>query len=221
MFVHQNVFTPIEVETTESKKGRFYHIPNGNTYPSITTILGTGDKPWLTDWRQSLGDVKADKEMKRAADRGTAVHSMIEKFLNNNPTPTERHLLEHIGEFNSLKLHLKKINNIITQETPLWSDVLKTAGRVDCVGEFDGVLSLIDFKTSTNSKNDTMIFDYWLQVTAYALMFQERYNIQIDNAVIIMSVERGFPLVFRQPIEQYIEPLINRINTYYVNQGDK
>lgn len=222
MFTHLDTITPVELKTIEGPKGRFYVTPEGNKYPSITTILGSGDKPWLNDWRQSLGFEKADKEMKRAADRGTAVHLMVERFLNNEDKPTRGMQIDHITEFNTLRLHLKKINNIVTQESALWSDMLRTAGRVDCIGEYQGKLSIIDFKTSTTSKNMDMIQSYWLQTTAYAIMFQERYGIQIDQAVIIMSVERGaVPLVFKQPIDQYIEPLLVTINNYHVKKGTK
>lgn len=167
-----------------------------------------------------MGAEKADAEMKRAAERGTAIHSMVERYLDNLPNPTEGHLQEHIAGFNQLKIRLRKVNNILTQETPLWSDDLRTAGRVDCVGEYEGQLAIIDFKTATNNKDTTKIQDYYLQTTAYALMFQERYGIQIDNLVILMSVEKGaVPLVFKQPIDPFIEPLLKRINTYYKKHG--
>ena len=222
MFTHLDTITPVELKTIEGPKGRFYVTPEGNKYPSITTILGSGDKPWLNDWRQSLGFEKADKEMKRAADRGTAVHLMVERFLDNEEAPTRGMQIDHVTEFNTLRLHLKKIDNILTQESALWSDLLRCAGRVDCIGEYQGKLSIIDFKTSTTSKNMDMIQNYWLQTTAYAIMFQERYGIQIDQAVIIMSVERGaVPLVFKQPIEQYIEPLLVTINNYHIKKGTK
>lgn len=220
MFTHLSSITPVELKTIEGPKGRFYITPEGNKYPSITTILGAGEKPWLTDWRNSLGADKADKEMKRAAERGTAVHAMVEKFLNNDPAPTSGHKPEHIPDFNMLRVFLKRINNIYTQETALWSDLLKCAGRVDCIGEYNGKLAVIDFKTSTNDKNKSMIGDYFLQTTAYAIMFQERYNIQIDNIVIIMSSEKGaVPLIFQQPVEPHIEPLLQRINTYHTKYG--
>lgn len=220
MFTHLDTIHPIELKTIESSKGRLYITPEGNKYPSITTILGAGDKPWLKDWRQSLGEAKADKEMKRAADRGTAVHLMIERFLDNDPEPTKDQALEHIAEFNSLRLHLKSVNNILTQEMALWSDTLRLAGRVDCIGEYQGVLSIIDFKTSTNDKTSDRIQDYYLQTSAYSLMFEERYGIQIDQIVILMSVERGvLPLVFKQPVDPYIEPLLQRINMYHTTHG--
>lgn len=220
MFVHLDTITPVELKTIEGPKGRFYVTPEGNKYPSITTILGSGEKPWLADWRKSLGNDRADKEMKRSADRGTAVHLMVERFLDNESNVTRDQKIEHVTEFNTLRLHLKNINNILTQETPLWSDLLRCAGRVDCVGEWQGKLSIIDFKTSTNNKTAELIDSYWMQTTAYAIMFQERYGIQIDQAVIIMSVERGaVPLVFKRNIDPYIQPLLETINTYHKSKG--
>jgi genome maintenance exonuclease 1 len=219
-FTHLTAIQPVDLKTIEGPSGRKYITPEGNQYPSITTVLGAGEKPWLKNWRNMLGEAKADKEMKRAADRGTAVHLMIERFLNNEDESTRGMALEHVAEFNSVRLHLKKINNIYTQESALWSDVLRIAGRVDCIGEFQGKLSIIDFKTSTNDKTDSMIQDYFLQTTAYALMFEERYGIQIEQVVIIMSVERGvMPLVFKQPTEPYFGSLLERINTYHTKHG--
>lgn len=216
MFTHLTTITPVELKTIENSSGRYYITPTGNKYPSVTTVIGSETKQWLTDWRNMLGPVKADKETKRAGDRGTAVHLMAERFLKNDPNPTANQKIEYISEFNSLRLFLRKINNIYTQETPLWSDTLKLAGRVDCVAEYNGVLSIIDFKTSSTSKNQQMIENYWLQTTAYAIMFQELYDIKIDQAVLIMSVERGaVPLVFKQNIDDYIPALVQRINNYY------
>lgn len=222
MFTHLSVINPIELKSVDGPRGRFYTTPNGNKYPSITTILGAENKAWLTDWRASLGAERADKEMKRAAARGTAVHEMVERFINNDPSPTAGHKHEHIPDFNMLRTQLRKIDNVYTQESALWSDVLKCAGRVDCVGEYKGKLAIIDFKTSTNDKNSSMIEDYFLQTTAYALMFQERYDIQIDDIVILMSVEKGaVPLVFQRKVEDYIEPLLQRVNAYHKKHGTK
>lgn len=222
MFNHLNLITPIEITAKDGPRGRFYTTPEGNKYPSITTVLGAGEKEWLTEWRLSMGIEKADKETKRAAERGTAVHAMVEEYLNNNPDPTQQYPgSDAVLVFNKMRFILNKIDNIITQETALWSDEMKVAGRVDCVGDYKGKLSLIDFKTSTGNKRESMIGDYYLQTTAYALMFQERYGIQIDNLVIIMGVEKDMPLVFQQPVEPYIEPLLRRINTYYTTYGAK
>jgi genome maintenance exonuclease 1 len=188
-------------------------------YPSVTTVLGYGEKLWLQEWRESMGEDRADAEMKRAADRGSAVHLMIERHLQNHLQPTDGCADDHILEYRSLRVHLRNINNIVLQEAALFSDVLKLAGRVDCIAEYDGILSIIDFKTSTNTKTTHMIQDYFLQTTAYALMFEEMYGIQIDNVVIIMSVERGLPMVFKESTHKFITPLCKRINTYYKATG--
>jgi CRISPR/Cas system-associated exonuclease Cas4 (RecB family) len=141
---------------------------------------------------------------------------MIEDYLNNKPTPTAGHLPQHITEFNQVRLKLSKIGLIYTQEIPLYSDVLKVAGRVDCIGEYEGKLCVIDFKTSNGDKTKSMIGDYWLQTTAYAIMFQEMYDIQIDDLVILMSSERGIvPLVFKDVVDNHIDELVLRITKYY------
>jgi genome maintenance exonuclease 1 len=215
MFNQLDIITPIQLKSVDGLKGRFYTTPNGDKYPSITTILGQKEKPGLVDWRMSLGAPAANKEMNRAADRGTAVHLMTERYLNNDTNPTKDQRIEHIVEFNSLKVLLRGIDNIITQETALYSDELKVAGRVDCIGEYKGNLCIIDFKTSTNDKKQSLIEDYFLQTTAYALMFEEQYGIMISDVVILMSVEKGVPMVFRGKVDDYIAPLLNRINTFY------
>lgn len=169
-----------------------------------------------------MGVQRADAETRRAATRGTAVHDMVEKFLKNVPAPTEGHSHEHIPCFNQLRTHLRKVDNIVTQESALWSDTLRCAGRVDCIGEYCGRLAVIDFKTSTAYKQESMVEDYFLQTTAYALMMQERCGLQIDELVILMSVEKGaVPMVFCRPVEPYIEPLLRRINNWHATYGAK
>lgn len=217
MFTHLDIVKPRDVQVINGPSGRFYVSPNTHEkYPSITTMLGAKEKPHLVEWRNMLGEDKAKKEMQRAADRGTAVHTMIENYLNNQEIPTKGFAPEHVREFNQVRLKLNKINNIYTQEIALYSDVLKIAGRVDCIGEYEGKLAVIDFKTSNGDKKNSMIEDYWLQTTFYALAFQEMYNIQIDDLVIIMSSERGIvPLVFKDKVDNHIDSLVARINTYY------
>jgi genome maintenance exonuclease 1 len=197
---------------------RHYVTPDNNKYPSITTLLGAKDKPWLTDWRNSLGPEKADKETKRAAERGDALHKLTEYYIQNKLTTDicKPIKYEYVNQFNQIRMWLNKINNIRAQETPLYSDVLKIAGRVDCIAEYEGVLSVIDFKTSSNPKSREMIEDYFLQCTAYALMWEELTGQHIEDLTIIMSVEKGIvPLIFKEKTSKYISPLVKRIREYY------
>jgi len=195
---------------------RWYRTPEGHKYPSITTVLGHEEKPWLQEWRQSLGPVKADAETKRCAERGTNIHAILEKYIANTPEHTKGYKQEYINGFNQMKIRLSKLNNIRSQEAALYSNALRVAGTVDCIGEYDGVLSVIDFKTSNRDKDTSMIQDYFLQTTAYALMWEEVTGEPIDDIVILMSVEKGMvPLLFRDKIDKYVEPLVKRINDYY------
>lgn len=216
MFDRSNHVSAVDLRVENSPKGRAYVTPAGARYPSITTVLGAQEKPHLEAWRQSLGPLAAAHETKRAGDRGSAVHDMIEKFLMNDSAPTKGYDANLVNEFNSLKLHLRRINNIYAQEVAMFSDALRVAGRVDCIAEWDGVLSVIDFKTSTTPKSEDMIGDYFLQATAYSIMFEEMYGISPDQIVILMSVERGVvPLIFKKDVEPYIEPLILRVHKYH------
>lgn len=216
-FTH--ITPPVELvdlkSTTNPIKGRFYTTPEGNVYPSITTVLGAKEKPWLEDWTKMLGPQKAAKETKRCADRGSATHSMIEKYLQNQEDVTKGHVIEHVKMFNQFRFLLNRIDNIYAQEVALYSDTLRMAGRVDCIGEYNGVLSIIDFKTANNNKDAQMIEDYFLQCTAYAIMWHERTGIPISDITVLISVEKGLvPLVFQEKIDKYVKPLLQRRHQY-------
>lgn len=218
-FIHlPKIELPVVVREQNLVGKRWYRTPEGNKYPSITTVLGHEEKPWLNEWRQSLGREKADKETARCAERGTNIHALVEKYLNNQTNFTSGFLPEYVKGFNQLKLRLNNINNIRSQEAGLYSDTLGVAGTVDCVAEYEGVVSVIDFKTSNRDKDTSMVQDYFLQTAAYAIMWAERTGEPIDDLVILMSVEKGMvPLVFKDKIDKYVEPLVKRIKAY--NEG--
>lgn len=211
-------FTPIEMETIELANMRLYQTPSGNYLPSITTCLGktmSAEKSQsLENWRDSMGHSEADAYTEKACDKGTATHLLCERFLRGEDLKLNEFLEYDIKVFNALKLHLKKINPI-HQEVALYSDILQIAGRVDCIGHFKDVLSVIDFKTSNKVKKNADVYDYKLQITFYALAYKEMYNQPIKQGVILMSVGTGFPLIWVFDIADYIEPLKLRINKFY------
>jgi hypothetical protein len=215
MFIHINVPTFQEVSTTQSNGKRWYVTPHGN-FPSVTTILSNKSNSALDEWRESMGQENADIETLRCAERGTAVHDIIEQYLANNPNHLGSYPINYVKIFNKLRLILKRINNIRIQEVPLYSSQLKLAGRVDCVAEYNGVLSIIDFKTSNGLKSEDMIEDYFLQCTAYAIMYSEMFDEAIENIVVIIGSEKaGPPMVFTKKIDDYVYPLLQRINDFY------
>jgi genome maintenance exonuclease 1 len=211
-----NYCPPKELENLESETGqdgkRFYVLPSGVRIPSITTVLGAMKKEAIQAWRRRVGEDVANQISRKASGRGTNVHTLCERYLNNDSLgdvmPDAREM------FLSIKPHLNDINNIHYQEQSLWSEQLGIAGRVDCIAEYKGVLSVIDFKTSKKLKTKDEIQDYFWQTAAYALMYEERVGTPIDNLVIIMAVEDEMPLVFEEKTEDHIDGLVKAIRYY-------
>ena len=192
----------------------------GNVYPSITTILGSIEDENITTWRKEVGEKKANSILKHATTRGTQVHMMIETYLKNGAIFPSDYWKYSIKIFNQLKPLLNNINIIYGLEKPLYSAKWGIAGTVDCVAGYNGKLSIIDFKTSLRNKTDKMIEKYFLQCTAYAIMWQEQTNMDIDNIIILMGTEYdGLPLKWEKSIKEngYKEDLRKIIKNYKEN----
>ena len=197
-----------QLKVIETEGKRLYVTPEGNKYPSVTTVTGWKKREFFAEWRK-----KNPEESKYALQRGNDFHLLIEKYLNNEQV--ERHSDSKTQKlFDQAKSELHNIDKILCQEVALWSDTLKLAGRVDCIAEYDGKLSIIDFKTSKKMKDEFEIEEYFLQATCYAIMLEERTGIQISNIVILMSCDDGSTLVFQQKPKKYIKKLMETINLY-------
>ena len=157
MFEHVPVvLNEMEAETTET--GRTYCTPEGINLPSITTVLSILSRDSIAKWRKRVGEEEADRISYRASTRGTAVHEIIEKYLDNKEDYRDGYTPDIIESFINIKPILDgRIGRIYAQEAPLYSNHLGVAGRVDCVAEFDGKLSIIDFKTSKKPKQTKWI----------------------------------------------------------------
>jgi genome maintenance exonuclease 1 len=197
---------------------RVYVTPEGNKYPSVTTVIGCNPqkKASIAKWRRRVGEEKANRVSTRAATRGTDFHLMCEDLLNNR-YDEDRFKGKHLPlmMFKNARSTLNRINNIYAQEVALYSDHLEIAGRVDCVAEFDGELSIIDFKTSAEEKKLEWIEDYLIQETAYACMLYERYKLKVNKIVTIIACESGDTQVFVEtPKKEYLQKLIGYIDEY-------
>ena len=215
MFNHVPVDIP-EVSTKTVNRKRFYVTPTG-LYPSITTVLGVRKEKQkgLQEWRERVGNDVANHIMRTAASRGTAVHHMCEDFLNNVEVTQEGREFLPWCLFSQLKPTLEKsINNIFAQECGLWSEKYRLAGRVDCIAEWNGVPSIIDFKTSRSERKDEYNFEYYMQASAYAEMFEERTGIEINQIVILVVTEDGLVQEFVREKHDYLEPLIETIDMF-------
>ena len=210
-FCPPRILTDLKSETFPDGK-RYYTLEDGTRLPSVTTVLGAQKKEAIMKWRKRVGEVEANRISKQATGRGTNVHTLCERYLNNESLGNV--MPDAVEMFRSLKPLLHRIDNIHYQECALWSKQLGMAGRVDCIGEFDGVLSVIDFKTSKKIKEQGQIEDYFWQTAAYALMYEEMIGQPIDELVIIMAVENEQPLLFKQKTSDHIHGLVKAIKFY-------
>ena len=214
-FVHNPIDIP-EVSTKNINRKRFYDTPTG-FYPSITTVLGVRKEKQqgLAKWRERVGNDVANHIMRTAAGRGTAVHHMCEDFLNNKEVIKENQKFLPWCLFSQLKSTLENnINNIYAQECGLWSEKYRVAGRVDCIAEWNGVPSIIDFKTSRSERKDDYNFEYYIQASAYAEMFEERTGIEINQIVILVVTEDGLVQEFVKEKHEYLPHLIETIDMF-------
>ena len=191
---------------------RFYDI-QGKNYPSITTVLGIQKTKELQKWRDSIGNDVANWEMGRAARRGKATHTLVEQYLKGE-TPSERGVLP-LGLFRLLKPYVDQINNIHCLETIMYSKKLTVAGQVDCIAEYNGKLSVIDFKTANKERQESWIENYFLQTCAYAMMYEETYGTKIDQLVILIAGEDGTMVPFIKERKPYEEKLGLAIQGFY------
>jgi ATP-dependent exoDNAse (exonuclease V) beta subunit len=219
MFNHLEPVQLPELKARNVDGKRFYETESGEAYPSITTVLSQRDKKGLMEWRKRVGEEVANHIGRKAANRGTAVHNMVEDYLNNvnEETLTEKHKKNFLPwcMFNEFKPILNNINNIHTQEAQLFSEKYTVAGRVDCIAEYEGELSVIDFKTASGEKKEDWITNYFIQGTAYAEMYEERTGIPINNIVILIVTEDGGTQVFKKDKHQYLVPLKESIEEFY------
>jgi hypothetical protein len=216
--IDYNITTSVTAETLTT--GRTYFTPDGS-YPSITTLLGRTSPSlvWLQKWKDKVGEEEAARVSKEATDRGTAVHEYLEKYWNN-----ESVLGDLAKEPANVRLPAtalingtsRNVTEVWAQEIPVWSPTLKFAGRVDMIGLWNGIPSIIDFKTSKKVKKGKDIKDYFLQASGYAYAHNELFGTKIQKIVIIVAVDgEEEPLIFEQKAAIFIPELKNRISTYY------
>ncbi|GKS67658.1 hypothetical protein YTPLAS73_12050 [Nitrosarchaeum sp.] len=200
---------------TEIEGVRHYKTPQGMLYPSITTILSkTSDMTGLDQWRKRVGNEWAEHIMREAQIYCTMTHKLCENYLNNKES-VEDFLDIPKNHFEKLKPYLHKMNNIRGIELPLYSDELKIAGTCDCIAEYNGNLSIIDFKTSSRLvEHYDKVQKYFMQATAYSSMWRERTGIEIEQIVIIGSEETGdiaefikIPIDFKDKLIEIIKKL--------------
>tara|TARA_Y100000389_G_scaffold196219_1_gene228800 strand:+ start:61 stop:744 length:684 start_codon:yes stop_codon:yes gene_type:complete len=197
---------------------RFYAVEDKH-FPSITTVLGAIPKPGLIAWRKNVGEAAAKWEMNRAARRGSATHTLVEQYLKGE-TPSIRDVLP-LGMFRLLKPYLDQVDNIHALEQIMYSKKLTVAGQVDCIAEYNGKLSVIDFKTANKERVDSWNESYYIQCTAYAIMYEELFGTPIEQIVILQAGEDGSCKAFVKNKADYMGKLEDAIKGFYKYYEEK
>ena len=211
------------VNTKHTENAHYYESKSKRQkYTGITTLLSkTSDKvDGLNKWRKGMdakfgGAGAARYIMVNAGIIGTAVHTVVEEYLKNEYDVEKKRALLVQGHFDNLKPLLDKIDNIHFNEVPLISNDLRVGGTCDCIAEYDGKLSIIDFKTARSDSKKRYSHDYRLQATAYSIMYEELTGIKIDQGVILMTSEEGgqFEIIF--DVNDYKDELLERVDKYH------
>ena len=207
MFTHELVeLTPLSTTTIDGK--RHYQTPDGNVYPSVTTITSLHGKEGILAWRKRVGEEEANKISNKAATRGTRVHKLCEDYLNNELS-FEGAMPNSIALFKQMQPFLDKyIGKVYGIECPLYSHHLRVAGKSDCIAQFDGKNAVVDFKTANKPKQEHWIQNYFMQCAAYAVAFEERTKISIPRIAIVVAVEGDSPQLFVKKRDDYIDMFI-------------
>tara|TARA_Y100000294_G_scaffold128372_1_gene120074 strand:+ start:304 stop:951 length:648 start_codon:yes stop_codon:yes gene_type:complete len=201
----------LQVEYNNGK--RFYVTPNGN-YQSITTLLSNLSKAGIQAWRARVGEKEANKVSTKASRRGTSVHNLCERYIKNQDGFLDSGMPNEVEMFQSIEPLLNRIDNIHVVEGALYSDHFKLAGRTDLIAEFDGRLSVVDYKTSNRIKAWEHCHSYFMQGAFYAVAYEERTGIPVDTIVIIMAVENEQPQLLIEKRDRWIQLLKDVIYKY-------
>lgn len=214
IFNHVNLDLP-KLERELIDNVRYYKLPSGDKkLVSITSVISHYKKDFFLKWRKRIGEEKAERITSRSTKRGTGMHTLIENYLYNEENlPEVPPLSKYL--FYTAKPYLNRINNIHGLETSMYSEYLGIAGTCDCIAEFDGELSIIDFKSSAQPKPVEWVESYFVQCAAYAAMLHELTGISVKKFVIIMSCENGDCVVYEEyDKEKYLRLLVTYIKKF-------
>jgi hypothetical protein len=208
---------------------RVYRTPDGESLPSVTTILGaTKDQTHLIEWRKRVGEANAAQITKEAAGVGTAMHQNLERFLigeqrqpGNNPVHVQANKMADIIIENGLS----KVNEVWAMEQSLYFPGLYS-GTTDLVGVYDGEPAVMDHKQTNKPKKAEWVEDYYVQLVAYILAHNEVYGTNIRRGVIFMCSRdlqyQQFDLN-KDNFNKYEDLWLSKVEEYYTKgmQGMK
>ena len=195
---------------------RHYVTTEGQEYISITSLLGYFSAKSIAEWRRKVGEEEANRISNESSSNGTAMHNSLEVYLQGGDYQKTIKNEWQQNQFDCVKTHLDHyFDEMWWQEIPLYSNRLGVAGRVDLIGIYKGVPTVIDFKTSKKFKKKEWVQGYLEQATFYAMSFYEMTKFPIKDIVILVSVDGGAELqVFQEKVGNYMNSLHSKVKEY-------
>lgn len=212
------LFESTELNRVHEEGKRLYVTENGDKYPSVTTVLSYFSRQGIAKWRERVGHEEANKISTQAATFGTAVHDIAEKYTLGELDVKKANPIA-LASFRTIQPYLdQNVDEIYGIELRMYSDELRVAGTSDLICRYNGKNTLLDFKTSRRRKTKEQIKSYFMQCAVYAIMAKERYDIDIEQAVILMAVKDDEPIVFVEDIEPWTRMMRKFFELY--NRGE-
>jgi genome maintenance exonuclease 1 len=214
-------YIPSHQLPTETVNGKRHYItPDGNRYPSVTTVLSSMSEDGIKKWRAKVGEEVANKISTQASGRGTKVHQIAEDYLRNKDDYLVGAMPANIATFNQIKTYLDEhVDEVYGNEISLYSDDLKTAGKCDLIGRVHGIRTIGDFKTAKKHKKEEWITNYFYQCTAYALMLYEREKLWCPQICIMIATDEDGLQPFLKQTKQYVEEVRHFFDEWHAKRA--
>ena len=199
---------PLLEQRTDSSK-RLYITPSGVAYPSVSTVVGSRPMPWLNEWRARVGEKEANRISKKSTSRGTKMHALLEYSLIGDNVKLEESLKSAMPDAVMMyKKIWKKMqantSELLASEARVFSDSLEVAGTLDCIIKYYDRYCLTDFKNSIREKREKDVEHYFMQTAAYAVCWNERTGMNIQDCLLFIANESGGVQTFHAPVSKWL-----------------
>ena len=176
-----------DITQLNTDHGRFYKTPQGKVYPSSTTIVHLLNKKAIEQWEASIGKQQAEQIKQKAAENGSRWHKLMEDTLEYG-----KQTLSYVDKFYRAYAKIYKeifprIGHVYAVERRMYSDELEVAGTADLIAEYDGVCSIVDWKTTSRYKSANDVTSYWCQLASYVVMAKERLDLDVKQIVLVFN----------------------------------
>ena len=162
-----------------------------NEYVSMTQALGVLNKPALMIWYKINTAKFCDEESKKGRELGTILHAAFQSHIELQEVKIKTEYPEEItNALKSFMLFKKEHPEIKLKkaEISMTSETYKVNGMLDCLGEENEELVIVDWKNSKIGKKEKPVVypEYLFQAAGYSMMYEDVFKIRINSAYVVV-----------------------------------